>query len=106
MKRYIKSSSRNDATRLVYELCDKMNWNYPTFKDKTKNGYKCKWGGRSFVGHYLHDLIESSSSTDDVDALKDQAWKTAEADVNEARRLTGIDCYLNSNGYLIVPFAK
>lgn len=106
MKRYIKTATRSDATRLVYELCDKMDWNYPTFKDKTKDGYKCKWGGRSFVGHCLHDLIESSGSDDDFDKLKEQAWKVAEADVAEARRLTGINCYLNKNGYLIVPFAE
>lgn len=105
MKRYIKTATRSDATRLVYELCDKMDWNYPTFKDKVKDGYKCKWGGRSFVGHCLDDLIEFSGSDDDYDKLKEQAWKVAEADVAEARKITGINCYLNKNGYLIVPFA-
>lgn len=105
MKRYIRTSTRSSDSRYVYELCDKMDWNHPTFKDKVKDGYKCKWGGRSYVGHKMVALKEDGVTYASDEELRNLAWKASEEEIEEARRVTGIDCYLNRNGFLVVPYA-
>lgn len=49
MKRYIQAARRSSDKQNIYTVCEAMDWNFPTFIDRTKMGFKCKWGGRTIL---------------------------------------------------------
>lgn len=101
MKRYIRSATRSPETALVYEVCDAMDWNYPMFKNRTKDGYACKWGGRSLVSHEYHRLIDDGVSSAEATKL---AWEHVQDDVAEIEKRTGVICTLTPSGNLVIPY--
>lgn len=79
-----KYSCRNPKKLNVYIVCDYMDWNLPTFADKSANGYICKWGGRSAVDRHGKDYIQ------------EQLDKVYEG--------TGILCSITRSGNILIPY--
>ena len=76
-----KVNPQADNVRTIISV---MDWNKPTFMDRTKFGYKLKWGGHNFLAY--------------------RTLEEAEEILDEIEDKTGIRCHLNRNGYLIVPY--
>lgn len=162
MKRLVYSAKRPEqpeankrqSTKNVTRVCEAMNWNRPTFIDKTANGHRCKWGHFSFLFDYITDesqkilcreygldpsILDNSKHYGVEEALADklgiewndfygsdlgkeigtrygellddpkvinQARNAAEDELAEVYEKTGINCFLNRGGFLIVPFAE
>ena len=59
MKRYVKAArARSPLKKNVYDVCEFLDWRPPTFADKGKYGYICKWGGLSLVQHEAKDISD------------------------------------------------
>lgn len=84
----VDASKRSSKTQHVYDVCNAMGWNKPMFMDAASTGYRCKWGGRSFVKQCeLH------------------GWD-AESIIKEIKDKTGVQCHLNRGGHLVIPYAE
>lgn len=55
----IYASNRSPETANVYKVIDAMDWNKPTFMNKGKDGYICKWGGISLKQRELDDCMQA-----------------------------------------------
>jgi len=123
MKRYIKSAkARSPIKQNVYDVCEAMDWNTPTFADKGKYGYICKWGGYSVVDHKALDMAKDRLKEEygsDIQSWPDEAWskkrkylaearpeakQMVEDEIAEIYDKTGIQCKLTPQGHLIIPF--
>ena len=60
MKRYIKSSydKMQGPRKYVYDICDYLGWNYPTFIDPAAGGYAVKFNNRPSTYIYKNNLGE------------------------------------------------
>lgn len=126
MKRYIKSAqkARVPEKQNVYDVLEFMDWRTPTFCDKGKHGYICKWGGRSMVDHRCFDMADKKTKEefgDDVTEWNDEAWdarrqyiqafrpeakKLVESYIEEIYQGLGIKCQLTPTGNIMIPFAE
>lgn len=94
-----RSTSLKNNVRTVVET---MGWNTPTFCDKGKDGYKCKWGGRNFVQQQIPDYFNLSvqDRRERYQEAKDRALDIIE----DIKDRTGINVYLNRADNLVIPF--
>lgn len=123
MKRYVKSAkSKSPLKQNVYDVLELMDWRTPTFCDKGKYGYICKWGGRSLVDHKAHDIADDRLKQEfgsDIQSWPDKAWskkkkylaearseakQIVEDEINEIFDKIGIKCKLTPQGHLVIPF--
>ena len=95
MKVYVKASNRSLKTANVYKILEAMDWNKPTFMDATSSGYRLKWGGRSEVEKMMKDGMS-----------REEAFAEVQKDIDEIKKKTGIQCIMNRNGYIVVPYAE
>lgn len=95
MKLYVKASNRSTKTANVYKILDAMDWNKPTFMDATSSGYRLKWGGRSEVEKMIRDGMS-----------REEAFAEVQNTIDEIKQKTGIQCIMNRNGYIVVPYAE
>lgn len=94
-KCYVEASRRSPKTANVYRILDVMDWNKPTFMDATSSGYRLKWGGRSEVEKLMKDGMS-----------REDAFAEIQKDIDEIKEKTGIQCIMNRNGYIVVPYSE
>lgn len=90
-----RASRRSPKTANVYRILDAMDWNKPTFMDATSSGYRLKWGNRSEVEKLMKDGMS-----------REDAFAEIQKDIDEIKEKTGIQCIMNRNGYIVVPYSE
>lgn len=117
MKRIV-SSRYNSAKNNVRTVCEAMNWNTPTFCDKVKDGYKCKWGGHTYLEQAMREVVgnwdsvreicrnrlSDTESMKEYENLVESANQQIQKDLETILERTGIQCYINRYDNLVIPF--
>ena len=95
-----KSPERENIKRVL----DYMDWATPTFIDRVADGFRLKWGGHNFLFMYLdeEDKHDRHVSRDKLEKARQEAQK----DIDDINEHLNINCFLNRNGHLVVPYYK